>query len=319
MAAAAEATQTEPPQAKRPRTTPREVPPPNPNAELPPAPPLLSGRYFGKGTMTLRQVPFTLRNDSGRVLRMLQHDGFAILPGVVPPDGVNDMRKGTKEFIGTDALLAQTMDPVKHLEGSNEIKVIRNRDASSDVGYPERWETHTDWEGSQILVDLAQAALNKHAPELAKRWKRSEAQYTSCVLTREYTKQQRWHMDMSDWDERDKKDGLNGEWLLVFMVLYGKKSGSEGAAPDLCPFWPTKFMYGKDKPSSMIFTRPVLAPGDLVIVRSTMLHRGGGGMDRAVGFVPFPPMNEYYGGFGSPWLPAAHGMTIEEIKSAQAP
>lgn len=250
---------------------------------------------------------------------MLKHDGFAILPGVVPPDGVTMMRKGGKDFIGTDALLAQTQDE-KMKKGSKEIKVIRNRNGDSDAGLPERWETHFDWKGNQALVDLAKAALNEHAPELAKRWKRSDTGYTSAVLTRKLTTQQRWHMDMSDWRKEDKKLGLDGEWLLVFMVLYGnKESGSAGAGPDLCPFWPTKYMYGKEKPSNMVFTRPVLAPGDLVIVRSTMLHRGGGGMDRAVGFVPFPPMNSEYGGFGSPWLPASHGMTIQEISSAQAP
>lgn len=263
--------------------------------------------------MTLRQVPFTLRNDSGRVRRALHYDGFAVLPGVVPPEGVERMRKGCADFMGTDALIGLTVDDKINENGSKDIKVIKNRDDSTQRS-PERWETHWDWKGRKMLLELGQGALMEHAPELVKRWKRCAPDYTSVVMTRKYTTQQRWHMDMSNWSLRDKKMGLDGEWLLVFMVLYGNKSGCEGAGPDICPFWPTKWMHkNKVKPDDMIFTRPVLAPGDLVIVRSTMLHRGGGGMDRAVGFLPFPPMTNDWGGFNEPWLPAQNGMTIREV------
>eukprot|EP00756_Hemistasia_phaeocysticola_P045028 Hpha_TRINITY_DN187_c0_g1::TRINITY_DN187_c0_g1_i1::g.82320::m.82320 len=308
-----------PPPAKRPRPSvvPRTVPPVDPKAEFPPAPEF-QGRFVRGGTMTLRQVPFALRNDSGRVLRALRYDGFAILPGVVSPEKVQRVRKGTPEWTGTDALLAQTQNPEKAKKGTDDIKVIRNRDAgeSSRTDLPERWETHWDWGGAKELVAVAQEALNKHAPELGKRWKRSSPRQSSVVLTRKFTAQQRWHMDISDWGEDDKKMGLDGEWLLVFVVLYGNKtSGSEGAGPDVCPFWPTKWIYGKAPPSEMVFTRPVLAPGDVVVVRSTMLHRGGGGMDRAVGFVPFRPMTEGYGSFGAPWLPGPNGVNIKEIRT----
>eukprot|EP01065_Artemidia_motanka_P027042 TRINITY_DN32279_c0_g1_i1.p1 TRINITY_DN32279_c0_g1~~TRINITY_DN32279_c0_g1_i1.p1 ORF type:complete len:323 (+),score=100.87 TRINITY_DN32279_c0_g1_i1:55-1023(+) len=322
MAESAKAAQKRPSDAVQPAKRPRVVPDAAPDEELAKAP-QFGGRWQRGGVVTLRRVPWSLRNDSGRVLRSLKADGLAVIPGMLSQQQVLKLRRGTADWIGVDAMLRQTQTG-GHL-GTDDIKVIQNRDRDNGSGdKPERWESRWSWKGQTTLIESVVGGLNKHAPEMVARWKQRDEMRASLVMTRKFTPPQRWHMDMASWTEKDKKYGLAGEWVLVFVVLYGSAQGSEGVAPDVCPWWPSKWVYQREteRPSEMIYTRPRLAPGDCVVVRASMLHRGGGGMDRGVAFVPFKPTKNYYetaNPFATPWLPWANGVNIREVDPAQAP
>eukprot|EP01062_Namystynia_karyoxenos_P060746 TRINITY_DN5245_c0_g1_i1.p3 TRINITY_DN5245_c0_g1~~TRINITY_DN5245_c0_g1_i1.p3 ORF type:complete len:377 (+),score=113.08 TRINITY_DN5245_c0_g1_i1:75-1133(+) len=306
-------------EGKRARADGDSVPPQTPLAEVPPqvgSPPF----WRRGGQVELSRVRWAPRCDSGRVLQALEHDGLAVLPGAVSLQAVRQLRQGGADFMGSDNLLRQTA--TGGAGGTKNIKVIVNIQG----GPTERWETTYGWGGKKLLSDSVTAALRRHAPELEKRWEHPDWRDTSLVMTRKFTRPQRWHMDTANWSEKDRKYGLKGEWLLVFLVLYGSPEGTEGAAPDVCPFWSTKWIYRRphERSGQMVWTRPKLAPGDIVIVRGSTLHRGGGGMDRAVGFCPFEPVKNYEDTgypFGQPWLPELQGVNLKvtDFPSKPAP